>query len=103
MHFIVVLILNENVRPSLEYFIPEHEDQLLISLDAEVSEVLNIEQHPLLPAPEPVLILNEILLHRILHIREYRDDLVEGFLGDVADITVARGLDRGSSPVIRGD
>lgn len=103
MHFIVVLILNKNVRSGLEYFIPEHENEFLVRLDAEISKVLNIKQHHLLPAAEPILILNKILLHGILDIREDRDDLVECFLSDVSNIAITLGLDRGRPPVVGRD
>lgn len=100
MHFIIVLILNENVGAGLEYFIPQYEDQFLVCFDAEVPKVINIKQHHLLPAAESVLILYEILFHGIFDVWENRNDFVESFLSDVTDIAITLGFDCGSPSIV---
>lgn len=100
VHFVVILILNKDVLARLEYLVSEHENQLLVGLNAQVAEIVNIQQHHLLPAAEAVLVLNEILLHSIFDIWEDGDDLVEGLLGDVADVTVTFRLNRRGPPVV---
>lgn len=100
VHFVVILILNKYVLASLEYLVSEHENQLLVGLNAQVAEIVNIQQHHFLPAAEAVLVLNEILLHCVFDVWEDCDDLIEGLLGDVADVTVTFSLNSRCSPVV---
>ena len=67
-------------------------NQFFVCLDAEIAEVVNIEQQKLLPAPVLILILYQVLFHGVFDLGENRHDFIECFFGDVTNIAIVFGL-----------
>lgn len=76
------------------------EDQLFIGLHAQLSEVLNVEQSKLLPAPILVLILNQVMLHGNPQIGKDSHYLIESLFRYVPNIAVVFSLNISRPPVL---
>ena len=93
----------EDLVASLENFILHVEDNFFVGFQAQVAEVVNAKQQELLPTPILILVLDEVLLHGVLHFGENCHYFVECLARDVPDVAVVLSLNGSSSSTLIGN